>query len=689
MYRSLAGFCLALVLPAAAEPGAGAPSSNAAPPALPLKQVVLFTSGVACFERSAEIAGPLTADLEFTPDQMADLIKSLVLVDPGGAPVRAVTYESRDPIERTLQSFAVDLTDNPDLAALLNRLRGTPVRITTGSGDWTGRLIGVEVRTQQVERTTIREPVMTLLTDGALRALPLDGMQAITVLDPAIRSDLEAALGVLGESRARDRKRVRVSFTGDARRTVRAAYMLEAPVWKTSYRLVLDGPQALLQGWAHIENLTDEDWTGVSLTLVSGQPLSFIQNLYDPLYLRRPVVRAVLEALAAPPVYAAALEEAPADAAKVEAGGMPGGRNESKRLRMARGVVGAAAMAVPPAPPGIELEDLAQGGVQAMAAAGQAGELFEFRLSEPLDLARRQSAMIPIVNRPLAAEGLSIFNAQVNPMRPLNGIAFTNSLDLFLMQGPVTVFEGGLYAGDARLGDTPRGAARLLSYAVDLACEGALDGQPEADEIVSLKIVRGTLTLKRRFAAESRYRLKSSRDAARRVVIEHPIRPEWTLVQPERDVEKTRDLYRHSLVLEPGQAREIVFREERLDQELLILSNLETEQVRLFLKQKGLSDRLRQALQEVVAKQDSLAAVRRDLAQKEAALKTLAEEQGRIRENMRTVARNSESYAMWERKLVQQEEAIDRLHQAIETLRAAEAAQADALARFLASLDVE
>ena len=63
-------------------------------------------------------------------------------------------------------------------------------------------------------------------------------------------------------------------FAGEGKRKVQVGYVVEAPIWKTSYRLVLSDTEApFLQGWALVENTTDEDWQGVRLSLISGRPI--------------------------------------------------------------------------------------------------------------------------------------------------------------------------------------------------------------------------------------------------------------------------------------------------------------------------------------------------------------------------------------------------------------------------------
>ncbi|MFH1478111.1 MAG: DUF4139 domain-containing protein [Verrucomicrobiota bacterium] len=668
----------------------GAPGAWATKTDLPLKQVVMFTSGVAYFERAGEISGTTTTELAFKTDQINDLIKSLVLIDEGGGHITTATYESRDPVDRTLKSFSVDLADNPDLGNLLNRLRGVAVRVKATSSDWTGMIIGVEIRKRHVDKETFVEKYINLMSDKNIRTLALDAVQEIEVLDPIIQSDLDAALKVLAGSHDQGKKTVRLTFRGEERRLVRAGYMLEAPIWKTSYRLVLDAKDTpFLQGWAHIENMTDDDWNSVTLTLVSGRPLSFIQNLYDPIYLRRPVIRPDLDDLKAPPEYESEFDEGSIDAITAEIGGAVEKKSDSAakyRSAKRKMPVSGATMAAPPRP---QINMAAMGGVETMAAVREAGELFEYAVKEPLSLPRRQSAMIAIVNQPIKGEKLSIYNAQVDPKNPLNGVELENTSGLFLMQGPVTVFDDGTYAGEARLPNTPRDAKRLLAYAVDLAGEARLDRKSEPDEIVSMKIVRGTLTLQRKFVDTSVYTLKNKRAQTRRYLIEHPLRHDWELVEPAKGIEKTRDAYRFRLTLDGGKSRDIPFREQRLEPEIIMLANIQSDQVQFFISQKNISDKLRQALKELAGMQAMLSAVRQERQQKEQRVGSIAEEQKRIRANMQTVAKNSESYSMWERKLVQQEKDLDQLNVDLEKLRADEQARNATIAKFLAELNVE
>ncbi len=241
---------------------------------VPLTRLVMFTSGVSYFQHDGTVDGNARMELTFSASQINDLLKSLVLRDLDGGSISSVTYSSRDPITRTLKSFSLDLTSNPSLTALLAQARGEQVEVTlTGGTKVTGAIVGVETR--QVAAAG-KEPVpadfVTLNTATGLTTLALSDVAGIRFLRKELQDDLAQALQVLSSSHGVEKKKLVLHFTGNGRRRVSIGYILESPVWKTSYRLVLgDAASHLLQGWALVENTTDGDWRNVGLSLVSGQ----------------------------------------------------------------------------------------------------------------------------------------------------------------------------------------------------------------------------------------------------------------------------------------------------------------------------------------------------------------------------------------------------------------------------------
>jgi hypothetical protein len=646
---------------------------------VPLKQVTLFTSGVGYFERLAEVTNSDTAELSFNVDQINDVIKSLVLIDESGGAISAVTYDSRDPLARTLKSLRVDIADNPDRPTLLNRLRGVTVRVKTPGRDIEGKILGVERKLVVKDEVQTTLDILSLKTEEGIKYISLDEIQNTQILDDDIRGDLDKALDVVASGLDRDQKYVRLSFTGKAQRKVHVGYLVETPLWKTSYRLVIKESGLFLQGWAHVENTTDEDWENVSLSLVSGRPLSFIQNLYEPLYLKRPVVEMETYGAVAPPSYESG---APEEKAAMMVAAAP-------MRRMAKGGRGMAGEMLDMAAAPAAFEDMGNAGVESQAAAREAGELFEYSIKDPVFLPRQQSAMIPIVNSDIKGESLSIFNAAVNDRFPLNGVELENTTGLNLMRGPVTVFESGIYAGDARLADTRPGEKKLISYALDLACEVTAERENEPEEIVSLKIVRGSLFLQKKYVDVTKYRINNKRVQKRQLLIEQPLSPGWDLVEPKQAAEKTSDLYRFRVAAEPGKAMAFIVKLQRVGQETVVLSNLDERGIGIYLRQKAITAKVRDALRKMSEMLNELVKIRVQIAALENRRNDIANDQNRIRENMKTVAKTSESYSRWERKLASQEDELDQIQTQIETLKATEMQKQQGINEYITGLEVE
>src|SRR5207248_1522077 len=101
-------------------------------------------------------------------------------------------------------------------------------------------------------------------------------------------------------------------------------------------------------------------------------------------------------------------------------------------------------------------------GVEAQAAGQSAGELFAYNITTPVTLPRQQAAMIPVVAQDVEGEKVSIYNADTGARYPLNAIRLRNTSGLHLKGGPVTLFDEGVYAGDAKMEDIPPGDSRLI-----------------------------------------------------------------------------------------------------------------------------------------------------------------------------------------------------------------------------------
>ena len=203
---------------------------------LPIRRVVLFTSGVAFFEHRGSIDGDLDVGFTFHNSQVNDLLKSMVVQDLGGGRVTAVTYDSPEPTETTLRSFRVDLADNPSIADLLQQVRGHEIQLIA-SKEIDGTVVGTETRPELIGDELTDVTAIILSTEHGLLSVPLYRVQAVRLLDPQLDRDLHEALQVLSSTRRQDKKSVQLHFRGSGNRDVSVGYVQEFPLWKTSYRL--------------------------------------------------------------------------------------------------------------------------------------------------------------------------------------------------------------------------------------------------------------------------------------------------------------------------------------------------------------------------------------------------------------------------------------------------------------------
>lgn len=684
--------------PVGMTPRAEAPAADAPRAELKVTRLAIFSSGVAYFECEATVTDSAVAELKFRTDQINDILKSLVVQDLGGGTIGSVGYASRDPIDKTLKSFAVDITGKPTLPQLFDQLRGEPVEIT-GPRQIKGVIVGVETQTIQLEKGTIEVHLLNVLTDAGLEQLRIDPGLGVHLTNGKIDAELRKALATLATGHDADKKTVSIEFNGQGQRRVRAAYLLEAPIWKTSYRLVLsEKDKPFLQGWATVENATEDDWRDVRLSLVSGRPISFTMDLYTPLYVPRPREELELYASLRPPEYeggatfgyggmAATKEDKEGDV--VARAPRAGGRLAERGVVADRAYRQLGVAAVPPAEMAHAAIDLAGVGVASVASAKEAGELFEYTIQTPVSVARQRSAMLPIVNEPVDGEKISIYNPATHPKYPLNGLIMHNTTALNLMQGPLTVFDGNVYAGDAKLPDLKPNEKRMLAYALDLSTEVMVEAMPHPDEIVSLRIVKGTLWHKHKYVDERTYTLKNKDRKDRTLVIEQPTQSGWQLIEPKEPFERTETLLRFKLPVAAGKTEPFKVRTEYVADQSVQLSNAGYDVMSVFLRSRVISPAVKEAIEKLVAMRTELDNLGRTLSQREKEVKEAVDEQARVRENLKTLQQNTDPYQRQLTKFDTIETQIEKLRGQIGELREQVASQRKAIDDYLASLTVE
>jgi hypothetical protein len=652
--------------------------------------VALFSSGVGYFEHSGTVQGNSSVELRFKSSQMNDILKSLVLEDLDGGKIGTIDYPSRDPIEITLKDFQVDIASNPPFADLLNQLRGARVLVAIHGEQIEGVILGLEKRMKTLpghDEQMMEGWMFNIMSGAVLRSLWLDEVQKIELRAPELQMELQKALSSLAEAGNQDKKPVFINFQGDGKRRVRLRYVIETPVWRTSYRLILPqnkGGKSRLQGWALVENQTDSDWNDIQLSLVSGRPISFIEDLYKPVYISRPTVEPELVRGLKPQVYQSGI--APPVSAS------PAARNEMTTGRSGGSRGGGAGKKAAKKPGVSEEGDVeeeafdAASSIVAAASVEKIGELFQYTVGN-ISLPRLRSAMFPILTEDINAERVSIYNADVMPRNPLRGLVLLNSTGNFVAQGPVTVLEGSAYAGDAQIANLPPGQSGLLSYALDLEVQVDSTGNKRETSIQAAKIVKGALELSRKETFSQDYVIQNNSDAERTMIVEHRFRKGWKLAGL-KPIETTGTHYRFKQTVPKGKTETITVVEENVRGESIAILPADTGSLEAYSRSGQIPQNVRDSLGKAIELKQAVVDTESLLEGKRKTLDEIDKEQNRIRSNMNSVNTSSQYYTRLLEKLNAQENDIESIQAEIRALEKKRDEQRKKLEGYIANLTI-
>jgi hypothetical protein len=673
---------------------------------LPISRVALYTSGVGYFERSGAVDGDASETLLFPIDEINDILKSLVLLDLGGGTIEPVTYAAQDPVEKELQAFSVDLSDNPDEATLLNRLRGAQISVTGPQFAGSGTILGVETKTIQLPNgggTTSASHLHIMAADG-MRTVDMSTIATVQFLDPKLDGEIRQELAAVAEGRDSSKRAVTLNFDGKGRRDVVVGYIAETPLWQTSYRLVL-GDKPVMQGWAIVQNTSQDDWNGVHLSLVSGRPVSFIQDLYTPIYVPRQTVQAQVANAPPPTTYDANIQAGAGGSASAEANGvetlaspvaaMPAPMQEPHKAADFSGGPAGRFSGLG----GVNGALLSSGLIanQSVPTSGVmlGSSLFTYDIDIPVTVPRRQSAMIPFLSADVQARRVSIYNADVLADHPMSGARMVNTSKLHLMGGPITVFDeqqsGGTgYVGDAEMDDTEPGETRLFSFAVDLAVDAASTDGPDQGLSHTLVIDHGVLHDSVKTISSTVYTFKNNADQDRLLVVEHPFSGDnYTLVEPAKADEKTSDRYRFDVPLAAKESKTFTVKEEHTDYETYGLVDCDMGTLVAFSSQGGISPDMQAALEQVIRQRRAIGDTQDAIQSAGADIDAISAGQERIRKNMNALDKSSALYKRYVGELDAQETQIEDLSAKRDDLNAQYDKEESDLHSYIAGLTVK
>ncbi|HEX3740623.1 MAG TPA: carboxypeptidase regulatory-like domain-containing protein [Terriglobales bacterium] len=734
---------------------------------LPVKRVVLYKNGVGYFEHSARVHGNQELGIDFTTGQLNDVLKSLTVVDLGDGQISDIRYNSIAPLDERLRALRLPFGEQITQAEFLSALRGSRVEVAGKGESATGRLLSVE---EEEDRTndsggTYHVTDFSIVTDaGEMKNFELSPSVSVRLADHELNDEVGRYLNLVGSSRARDLRRMTVSATGNGDRDIFVSYISEVPVWKSTYRIILPekpNEKPLLQGWAIVDNTIGEDWKDVQLSLIAGAPQSFIQNISQPLYARRPEVALPESAMLTPQTHEGTMKDegakagVPGGVGAGQGGGMGGGvfriggegtlrgrvadssgavvSGATVTLRSGSGTsqtttadsngnyvfsgvpagrgaltiqspgfqttrmgvnvrpnqtsetntqlnVGSttetveveAENAAPMAAPmsGRNFGQITQLQNAQVAQAQELGDYFEYNIKQSITIGKNQSALVPILQSRIDAEKVTLWTAN-GSQPPLRALWIKNASGLTLDAGTFNIIDSGTFAGEGLIEAVHPNERRLLSYAADTGIRVTSQFESKDLPVSRVQILKGVMFLSREHRDKVKYTIRNADTTARQVVIEHPVREGWKLIDADKPEETSASHYRFRVAVDPYKTHELAVEEVHQDVSRSMLTDITEHQVEVLATENVMTPELQAAFRRVLDQKVQISKLQSETGTRQMELSAINTDQMRIRENMKALRGSVEEKALllrYTHQLNSQEDRLTLLHKEITEL---------------------
>jgi hypothetical protein len=634
---------------------------------LPVKQVVLYKHGVGFFERAGTLAAGESARLDFNAAEMNDVLKSLTIGSSGGK-ITGLRYDAMDPLGHKLAEFPFQIGGG-GMPGMLDQLKGARVELKLGPETVAGTIVSARTFAG-TDKQPEHDQLNLMLDTGEFRTVDLGAATGLRFPDPKLQQQFRDYLAALAAARSKEKRSVYLDSSDAKERDITASYMIPAPVWKSSYRLIFGDKSPMLEGWAIVDNTTGEDWTKVQLALVSGRPISFVSQLYAPKYVNRPSAELADDTAAQAVVHSGAFEETDKKGEALAVGSSGFNRLEqfaklqapapaAPASRKKTGFVNLGGIAQDIM---MDAASVAPSSIAAAAEGRELGDLFEYRIAQPVTIRKNESAMLPFLQQTIEGRKLLIYSDH-SSQHPTNAAELTNSSGKTLDGGPITVYDAGAYAGEALMETLKASDKRLISYAVDLGTRITEAFGSKAAVVREVHAFRGYLTTK--YAAEETrtYTVRNVDQKAKTLILEHPLRPGYTLLS-QKPKEKTATNYRFELALAAGATQEFAVNEERVYDESTAVSNYNSDTLVQYVQNRAIGAAARQQLQRVADYKRQIAENDRALLDVNNQMVGLNADEDRVRRNIQSlnnVAGQQQQVQTYARQLDAQEQQLAAL----------------------------
>lgn len=621
---------------------------------LPVREMVLYKHGVGFFVRQGEVSGEKVA-LTFRKDEINDVLKSLAVFDQAGGQVLGIHYQTPMDTYARLASSSIKLSQNTSLRDLLRDLRGRDCElifeVTAGTQDMiAGRIIGIdEVQTEEEFSATV-----SILTYNGVQVFPYETLRSLKIKDEQSSHDLSYFLDT---SMSEDDRRVVTVRLSDGEHDLAVYYVAPSPTWRVSYRLVAetddDGStgKALLQGWGLFDNRLEEDLDNVRVTLVAGQPISFIYDLYASRIPHRPTIEDESRVAPGPIEYAggAAMDMMyDEDSVSIPAS-----------VRRRSGAKMRSASSAPAPAPRMSMESV-QSSTQVQSESKDAGETFQYIVTAPVSVKRGESALVPIIGSEVKYERELLYNASKLPNHPVASLRFDNDTSLTLERGPITVVEDGDYKGEAVIPFTKEKMQVYVPYAVELGVK-VIENQRNYNTISGLKFEEKALFEQVYHTQKLTYTIENSTSKSQIVTIEAPTRSSFELYDTRQADVETAEYRRWKVSVDAHSTVDFVRTERILRYDRREISSLGYQHLSKYLENKWLDQHTFDQLKDILESHEVIRVKNKEIGELTIERQEIYQQQEQLRANLGALQSTGQEANLRNRLLKQLESTQDRL----------------------------
>jgi len=630
-----------------------------APDDLKVSRAVLYQNGIGYFERQGKVKGD-QIKLRILPDQIADVLKSLTVVDLNSGRAVNVALPVEKTQHRRLAALPPQVRQGGGMMAIAQAFRGAQARVGARGSSGAGRIVGVE----SFGGENAEWRLAILRDDGTLQSFDMKQVHTLQIKDRTLEVGLRKALDVALDEGSWKPVELVVHLAGESPHDLLVSYVVEMPTWKPAYRVVLgkEGREGLLQGWAVVDNVSGEDWDKVQLALTAGTPLTFTYDLYRPRYVRRPDLSPPEEAMAeAPPPPtggAAPVEEQLEEKAKEEAApvteaerrdrwaGKKGKRKRRGPARVSRPPAPKTSAdydgepEAPPPPPRMTNE-LLEKSFTALVSGTRIGSLFRYDIEKPVTIKDRQSALVSILNKKVPAEDVLLYRMDTAKTSPYRTVRLTNTTGYIIEQGPVSIFKEGSFMGEAVGGQVEAGTSTFIPYSVDARVVVALEDRTAEEGARLLKIYNGKIVCEVKQVATHKYTIHNRSGEEATLYVQRRHRTGWKLTQPTEGLLVEKEHYFVPIKLASKGKTEVEVKEETPVRRWVgISSQLAREAIALYLQDPGADVKARGALKEALDLQDQIGTLDRELERLRRAKSAYSDRQQQVRDNIKLLGKS-------------------------------------------------